>query len=72
VAELQDDQRAVGVIDADPLTAFVGITHHPPCANSGRLVVAAPGVAEHLGGGGPAHQPAGSRERCERVDLGDV
>ena len=51
-AELEDEKRGVGVVDADALSALVRVLHHAARAVSRGLVVALPRVKKDLRGGG--------------------
>ena len=47
-AELEHGERGVGVVDADALSALVGVLHHAPGAGPGGVLVSLPRVAQHL------------------------
>jgi hypothetical protein len=51
-ADLENGERRVGVVDADALSALMGVLHHAARTGPCRVLVAMPRVAQHLCGSG--------------------
>ena len=51
-ADLEDGERRIGVVDADALSALVGVLHHAASTGPCGVLVALPRVAQHLRGNG--------------------